>query len=116
MKKLVSVAIYFCVQAVLLAFLASWAFGSPDGRTTDVKDQDPSLVSVTGKLICNLGPENNGQPCSLQIEEEGTGRIYRIHGSNSAMRLYFDGARRASVEGQKNSDSTAILVKRINAL
>jgi hypothetical protein len=116
MKNLVTVAVYFGVQAVLLAFLASWAFGSPDGVVRDVKQSDPALIQVQGKLICNLGSENNGQPCSLQIEEDGTGHVYRLGSSQTVMRLYFDGIRRAMIEGLRSGDSTAIIVRRASAL
>jgi hypothetical protein len=118
MKSLVTVAVYFGVQAVLLAVLASWAFGS----ACDIGDRRPSsteetLVTIQGKLICDMGTQNNGQPCALRIEEDGTGRVFVLSGSDSLMRLYFvDGARRATVEGQRSGDSNGITVKRATAL
>ena len=117
MKKVVTLAVYFGFQAVLLAFLASWAFGAPDVSMGDHhRVTDPSLVTVQGKLICDLGSQNTGQPCALQLEEDGTGRVYRLGGSESAMRLYFEGTRRAAIEGRRSNDATYISVKRATAL
>ena len=41
--------------------------------------------------------------------------MYRLLGSDLAMRLYFDGARRASVEGRPGPDA-AIYVQRAQSL
>lgn len=115
LRNFVTVAVYFGIQAVILAVLASWAFG-------DIGDRRPAtlenaLVTVRGKLVCDLGSQNTGQPCALRIEEDGTGRVYQLSSSEALMRIYFvDGARRASVEGQRSSDSDSITVKHATAL
>src|SRR4051812_27653899 len=100
MMRLIQLGVLFGVQVSVLAFFAAMAFGAPEQSIGSLRQElgtsNPASVLVKGRLICDLGAENNGQPCSLRIEEDGTGRVYRLRGADSAMRLYFDGARRAA--------------------
>ncbi|HUP56780.1 MAG TPA: hypothetical protein VM598_04955 [Bdellovibrionota bacterium] len=101
---------------VVLAFLLSTvtAYGAEQSignLRQELGSKDPASILVVGRLICDLGTENNGQACSIKIEEDGTGRVFRLRSAESVMRLYFDGARRATVEGRADRDPTTIVVK-----
>src|SRR3954462_8777856 len=103
------------IQLSLLALLAAPAFAAPEQTIgslwQELGARNPASVQVKGRLICDLGAENNGQPCSLKIEEEGTSRVFRLRNGSSAMRLFFDGARRATIEGQPDRDPTTLIVE-----
>jgi hypothetical protein len=106
---------------VVVAFLLSTttAYGAEQSignLRQELGSKDPAVVQVSGRLICDLGTENNGQPCSIKIEEDGTGRVFRLRAADSVMRLYFDGARRATIEGRADRDPTTLVVKGVSRL
>lgn len=64
-------------------------------------------VHVEGTLSCPVGPENTGDPCVLAIQDNKTGKTYRIIENNSqVMRIYQSGARQVAVEGVMEDDET----------
>lgn len=71
-------------------------------------------TAVTGALVCELKPENTGEPCTLKITANNSGRIYEIKDSNTAMRLYQDGIRNVRAEGKTRGPY--LIVNKIQAL
>jgi hypothetical protein len=56
-------------------------------------------LRLRGRLLCDLGSRNTGQPCQLMLALSGQDQRYRLASEAPAMRLYFDGYREVVLEG-----------------
>lgn len=60
---------------------------------------ESSGTQVKGTLKCTLAEQNSGEPCVLNLIEEGSGKTYRILNAETAMRHFQDGNRAVTVLG-----------------
>jgi hypothetical protein len=64
------------------------------------------IVRIEGDLSCNMGAENSGAGCSLQLQEAKTGRIYSLTEAANAMRLFQDGTKKVAITGTLSDSET----------
>ena len=94
--------------------MAAPAFASHGGDMTNMsmirhEISEPArlkLVRIEGALTCDMGSENRGEPCELQLHEAGTGKIYRLIQAQSALQLFHDGSKNVLIEGHLEGPET----------
>ncbi len=98
----------------------SMALAGREGSISSIRNQfQADLVKVQGSLSCAMAAENNGQPCTLKIKEDNTGRIFELSNTSQLMRFYQDGVRNVMIEGAPNANrraATSLSVIRVTAL
>ena len=111
-KKFVRLALgMVAAQVAQVLFLTSPALairGEPINMS-QIRHQNAAKsdkVRLTGQLKCEMAAENTGAPCDLKFLESGTGRLYSLTESGSAMRLYQYGNKSVTIEGKLANANT----------
>ena len=82
---------------------SAFALSSDTNPTTLRMEAHRSMIRVEGNLTCKIAAaENNGEPCVLKIEENGTGKTFSLSNTRGAMELYREGKTSVAIEGRKH--------------
>ena len=108
----------FLMGAIVIASafqLAAFA-ASRDGNLATVRQMldTEASIKLEGALACNMGTENTGQPCVLQLMEK-SGKTIRLNNSQQAMKLFHSGTKNVAIEGKMGDDNT-LQIENIQAI
>jgi hypothetical protein len=80
-------------------------------RQEDAAEVASSSIRVQGTLTCSMGDSNTGQPCSLRIKDQLSGKTYNLSNENVAMRLYHSGTKNVAILGSYQDAETIRIAK-----
>ena len=70
---------------------ATGADRHPDSTTSSLESAKlGDIVTLKGKLKCDLGSTNSGEACSLLFLDATSGRTFQLTAQEKAMRTYFE--------------------------
>ena len=99
--RVIGIILILAIQLVMLALISAASASTPPAALTSLAEAQPGdPLKLKGRLTCNMGAANTGEPCVLLFSDADTGRSLHLSAGLAAMRAYFDGHRLVTITGQ----------------